>query len=283
MTQGTKRVALLFLVATLLSVILLSSSLSNLQLQAGTLFPGAGPQGAAQPAISLEIKTYSTTILQGGLDLILLLLVVYVSIRLIALIPVKWIVRLTLTLVILLIVVIVLSLINFSPTGTSQEMVEIATLPSHANAISPPGRPPQEFTWFVAIGFALATGLIMIQIFRQQARRSHSDDPLLQEAKNAIRALESGKDFSDVIIRCYLQMMDALRKEHGIERGADTTAHEFEDWLEWKGFPRLPVHQLTSLFEKVRYAGQQVSKDEEKLALESLREIIHFAEGIKNA
>ena len=83
-------------------------------------------------------------------------------------------------------------------------------------------------------------------------------------------------DLRNVILRCYLRMTRALQEERGIERSQNMTVREFEDWLKYKGFPTVPVRQLTSLFEKVRYGTQPTMKVDEKAAVESLNEIIQY-------
>ena len=98
----------------------------------------------------------------------------------------------------------------------------------------------------------------------------------MQEAENAVNALKAGENFKNVIIHCYLQMTRALQEEQGIERSNNMTVREFENWLDIKGVPRVPVRQLTYLFEKVRYGKQQMSENDEKMGIESLNEIIKY-------
>ena len=286
MSQMKKRRSLLLLGGVLISFVLLSGSLSNLELHAGTPFPSAISQDMAQQAASQQIQTYSFTLLPGFFGLILLLLMIYVLVSLITFVNLKWLLRwlfrFILVLSALFVALMILSYLNFGPTGASEWMLEVVSSPSVGISTSPLGRPPREFIWFVAIGFILATGLFIIRIFRRQVQPSHIEDPLLQQAKNAIQALRAGKDFKNVIIQCYLQMTNALQEERGIERNNDMTAREFQDWLEFKGWPRVPVQNLTDLFEKVRYGRQDLGETDEKIALHSLSEIIQFAERIKD-
>jgi hypothetical protein len=161
-------------------------------------------------------------------------------------------------------------------------MLDIAPSPSAGISTAPLGRPPGALIWFVAIGFTVAIGLLIIKIFAKRAQPSQLEDPLMQQAKNAMQAILAGKEFKNVIIHCYLQMTNALQEEFGIERGHQMTTREFEDWLEFKGLPRIPVHNLTKLFEKVRYGKQHFDQIDEKIALDSLGEILQFAERTKD-
>jgi hypothetical protein len=79
-----------------------------------------------------------------------------------------------------------------------------------------------------------------------------------------------------VILRCYFQMTHSLQEEQGIERDYTMTVQEFERWLGNLGFPTIPLRQLTSLFEKVRYGKQQTNYTDEQIAIDSLNEIIQF-------
>jgi len=71
-------------------------------------------------------------------------------------------------------------------------------------------------------------------------------------------------------------MTHALQEEQGMERNDSMTVREFEGWLDGKGVPRVPVRQLTYLFEKVRYGNQQMSENDKKMGMESLNEIIKY-------
>jgi hypothetical protein len=102
------------------------------------------------------------------------------------------------------------------------------------------------------------------------------EDELLQEAEEAVNALKAGADLRNVILRCYFQMTHLLQEEQGIERDHTMTVQEFERWLENLGFPSIPLIQLTSLFEKVRYGKQEMSDHDERIAIDSLNEIIQF-------
>ena len=52
------------------------------------------------------------------------------------------------------------------------------------------------------------------------------------------------------------------------------TPHEFERILQERGLPRGPVHDLTQLFEQVRYGGYNPGRQEERVAVSSLSAIV---------
>jgi hypothetical protein len=52
------------------------------------------------------------------------------------------------------------------------------------------------------------------------------------------------------------------------------TTHEFEEILQGKGLPDEPIHQLTLLFEDVRYGNLNPGEADETRAISSLGAIV---------
>ncbi len=281
-----KRRSLFLLGGVLVSIILLSGSLSNLELQAGSPFPDINSHYTASQPTPQQLQAHSFTSLPAFVGLVLLLAIIYVLMRLTALVKLKqllrWFLRFILALIALFTLLLILSYLNLGPTGASEWILEIAPSSSKGISTSPLGRPPVGLIWFVAMGFVLIVGWIIARVFKWQGQSPHTEAALLQQAKNAMEALRGGRDLKNVIVDCYLQMMNILREEHGIERNSDMTTREFQDWLELKGWPSIPVQELTSLFERVRYGKQHLSESDEKIAHNSLSEIVRFAERAKD-
>jgi hypothetical protein len=97
------------------------------------------------------------------------------------------------------------------------------------------------------------------------------------EAEKARQALKTGVDLKDVIIHCYRQMSLALQQEQGIERKDFMTTGEFENLLETAGIPHEPIHQLTRLFDAVRYGNWEPNTVDEQKAVECLESIILYS------
>jgi hypothetical protein len=106
-------------------------------------------------------------------------------------------------------------------------------------------------------------------------------DILELEAEKARQELKTGLGLKDVIIRCYRQMSLALAKEQGIEREDFMTTGEFENLLEATGVPHDPVHQLTQLFEAVRYGNWQSNPIDEQKAIRCLEAILLYSREAK--
>jgi hypothetical protein len=130
----------------------------------------------------------------------------------------------------------------------------------------------------VIVGIVLGGGLITFMMMKRWSAPTKVEDELVQGAEEAVKALQDGMDFKNVIIRCYLQMTRSIQKERGLERNYAMTVQEFEHWLVGIGFPTIPLQQLTSLFEKVRYGKQKINDLDEQIALASLNEIIKFCQ-----
>lgn len=285
MTQNKKLIGLLFLLGALAALVLLSTSLSNLQLRAGGPIPGGGSSESNAPSFTQLTSSAvdASFLLQGILALFFLIVVIYVSSRLVMLVDIKKIFQWLFILAGLLILIILFSRITPSqPSSIPSDISGITTPPSFDYPISPLGEPPQGLIWAVAIGFAFGMGLLIIRMFKLWPHPKQIKDQLSKEAETAVHAIKIGEDLRSVIIRCYLQMAQTLQEEQGIERSHNMTVREFEDWLGQKEFPPKPVRQLTDLFEKARYDSQPMSKVDETAAVESLNEFVRFCRNGKD-
>jgi Domain of unknown function (DUF4129) len=286
MPQNTKHITLLLFLGSLIALILLSASLSNLQPKAGDPFPGASGAGVGVQSIfnsPTSTKTYSLALVKGLFSLIFLILLIYVPIKFIGLITVKRMLQLLFGLFVSLGLVLLISFIRVDGS---------AYLPGDSLGITPPfsfdvhvtplGSPPQGLVQFVMIVFVFGAGLLIFKILKLWPHPIRVTDQLLQQAESAVEAIKLGRNLNNVILHCYLQMTDLLKDEQGIERNSNMTVQEFEVWLESKGFPATPVRQLTSLFEKARYGALQTLETDEDTAVDSLNEIIRFCRSKRN-
>ncbi len=137
---------------------------------------------------------------------------------------------------------------------------------------SPLGPVPALLVWLVGVGLFLAVVLLGMRMLR--AQRSAAPELWELEAEQARQNLLAGGDLKDVILQCYQRMSQALQQERGIERGASVTVGEFERMLAAKGLPHEPVHQLTLLFQAVRYGHWLPSSSDEQKAVHSLEAIL---------
>jgi hypothetical protein len=132
------------------------------------------------------------------------------------------------------------------------------------------------------LGLLAAVTLIGIWIFGSTLSRASAIDVVGLEAEKAWQELKTGVGLKGVIIKCYRQMSLALEKEQKIERKETMTTREFEDVLEAAGFPYDPIHQLTRLFEAVRYGNWQPTSMDEQNAIQCLEAIMLFSRRAKD-
>jgi hypothetical protein len=118
----------------------------------------------------------------------------------------------------------------------------------------------------------LAAALIWLMV-RRRPQPPTAMQALADEAEQAISSIQAGGRLDETITRCYREMCRVLQEERGIERNAAMTPSEFEQVLSGKGMPRQAVHQLTHLFEEIRYGSKPAGPREEQMAIESLSAI----------
>jgi len=125
------------------------------------------------------------------------------------------------------------------------------------------------------VGFTLL-GLIVLLILwftRKRAKPSNVFQKIELEAINAISEIDDGADLRNVILRCYYEMNQAVETQRGIKRADGMTPREFENQLVLLGIPQEPVLQLTRLFEDVRYGEKDMGSETEDLARKCLSAI----------
>ena len=103
-------------------------------------------------------------------------------------------------------------------------------------------------------------------------------------AQASLDDLAEGAAWEDVIIRSYVEMGKVVNERRGIARDVEMTPHEFALHLVSAGLPATPVHELTRLFERVRYSPHRADEREIARAVVCLEEIAEaFGEKLKSA
>jgi hypothetical protein len=96
---------------------------------------------------------------------------------------------------------------------------------------------------------------------------------IAEQADQALQAIQAGEEVEDVILRTYYQMEETLSEERGLTRPQAMTPGEFAEALGRQGVPSGAVHDLTQLFEAVRYGGAHASPAMQKRATNALQAI----------
>ncbi|RPI88312.1 MAG: DUF4129 domain-containing protein, partial [Chloroflexi bacterium] len=123
-------------------------------------------------------------------------------------------------------------------------------------AAIPVFEPPQvssAVSYLISFAVALIFLVVVWLLYRGwkryvelNARRSLGD--IAKIARSSLDDLSSGRNSSDVIINCYLQMSDVVSNTRRLRREIAMTPHEFAARLEQAGLPGDAVTRLTHLF-----------------------------------
>jgi hypothetical protein len=278
MTGSAKRNTILFLGLVILLTILLAANLQRIEFQPGMPLPRleqgqlvAAPVEEA-PFVSISAPTFILVLIA----LLLTGATLYAAYQLLRGVDWKLILHaLRYVLIISMVIGCLVFMLLLFPGSNSNVPIEIPipTLTPQPVVTSPLGSAPPFILWLVGIGLLVITVLVAVWVFRP-SRQAHPLDLVGLEAERARQALLTGVDLKDVIVNCYRQMSLAMMQEQGIEREDFMTTREFETVLESAGIPHEPIHQLTRLFEAVRYGHWQPDAAEERQAIQCLEAIV---------
>ena len=136
-------------------------------------------------------------------------------------------------------------------------------------------------SYMVSFAFALLWIAVMWGLYRgwqkyNSLNTKKSLDEIAHIARSSISDLNSGRDSSDVIIRCYLRMSDVVADKRKLHREIAVTPQEFAIRLERAGLPGDAVRRLTRLFEAVRYGDRKSAPKDVSEAVSCLNTILHY-------
>jgi hypothetical protein len=159
-------------------------------------------------------------------------------------------------------------------TGTGQvEMV----IPTPAPQVTAPlGPVPPILLWIVGACLLALGILIAVWLYRSTLGKPDASDLIKLEAEKARQNILLGVGLKDVILQCYRQMSLVLQEDRGITRKDFMTTLEFEETLASAGFPKLPIHDLTAMFNAARYGNWQPLPVDEQNAIQCFESITSF-------
>lgn len=280
MTRSEKRKALLLIVAILVTTVIVAASLRQLDFKPGLPIPElAGAPGSAAPSEGVPVvRMHANEFVKILLGVTLGAAVLYVLGR--ALWSCKWrdIAAYLRQAIVLAVVAAGLPyLVMWLGRSKLRIAQELHLPPPTPTRTAPLGAPPPVLLWVVGALLLLAA-LVLAWWIARPRRPMTTLELIAEEAQRAWVALNSGGDLKAAIIHCYQQMSQLLAEAQGLTREEFMTTGEFETQLTRAGVPRVPVHQLTALFERVRYGCGQPTADDERTALQSLEAIIAFCQ-----
>ena len=282
MTYSAKRKALIFLGLVMVITMIIAASLPQLQLQPGMPLPSLsnGQVKAAQAKEDQFVFMSANQFIVILIGLIVAITTLYSMYKLLRGADWKNIVATARSMLFIsLLVCGILLLIMMIPGSESSTQVEMPPQTPEPLVTSPLGAAPPVLLWVVGIGLLIMTALAGMWIIT--SRQPKPIDLVGLEAERAWQALKTGLDLKDVIIKCYHQMSLALEKDRGIEREDFMTTGEFEHLLETAGLPYDPIHQLTQLFDAVRYGNWKPNPADEQKAIQCLEAIMVYSHETK--
>jgi hypothetical protein len=286
MTYNSRRKTLILLGLMMIITVIIAASLSQLELQPGMPLPKFENNQVVlapieeDPSVAVSINEFFKVLFFLALAGSILYLI-YRMIR-----GTKWKdigTYIQPIMVISLIAGSIIFLIMLMPKTQGDFSMELPPPTDIPLVTSPLGPVPAVLLWLVGIGLLVSSILLGIWIFTPSSRRETAIDLVGLEAEKAWQALITGLDLRDVIVKCYRQMSLALEQEQGIERQDFMTTREFENLLETAGVPHDPIHQLTRLFEAVRYGNWQPNPIDEQEAIHCLQAIVLYCREPKKA
>ena len=276
MNTGHHRAITLLIVAAI-GVVILAVSLPDMVLQPGSPIPGAANTHQTSPDVpASEGKPARASfgfLIQSALALGFVALLCILFIGLIRRIHAKRLAQLAAALGLVLIALLLLPRIQPGLVQPAPEELFAESTPDFTFTTAPIGNPPAQLyaivIGFLLIGALMTGGWLLRNVFRKPGHES----ALVNAVDAALLAINDGQNLQDVIIRCYLQMMQVLRDEKGIEREQSVTPREFETWLGYQGIHDTSIRHLTRLFERARYSEQSPDPLDEQAAIECLSAI----------
>lgn len=283
-TQRSKIVALLFLALALSAIFILAVGINGLELKGGEPFPldmnfSFGSPGGVMPGSDILVQIFRIIY-----TLMLILFPISLIYALVDPKTRKKLLKFVLVMIpMLLLFYWVFNLIR-NMKGEQQQDLQLGFLQAPPaeervqNGVEFTPTPSQGLILGISLALAfivlLLIGLIAWQIWRRSHSKPSTLQKLAQQAQIALDEIQAGSDLKNAIIRCYKEMSRAVEEHKGVQRGYTMTSHEFEALLVNQGLPRAPVHQLTQVFEDVRYGIKVAGEREETLARDSLAAII---------
>jgi hypothetical protein len=280
MTGAAKQRSLILVGLVILITMIIAAGLPRLKLQPGLPLPRlensrlviqpAGPEPLQFIPVNQFFSVFFTLLLLGGLAYILIKVIRGANWKDLA-------GFFRLVLVICLISGAFLFIIQLLPGRANLAGSETPLPTPLPPATSPLGPVPASLIWLAAIGLLLTGIIALVWIVVSLSRKARPIHLVGLEAEKAWQALKTGLNLKDVIMQCYRQMGLAVKQEQGLERKEFMTTGEFETLLEKAGLPPDPIHQLTRLFEAVRYGDWQPNPIDEQKAIHCLEEIMSYS------
>jgi hypothetical protein len=278
--RKTRALLIAILVLVILASLVLSISLTGLQLRGGIESIGTieDETSSISELPGKAAHPLSLNFLQAVAAIVFLVLVIFLSIRVVKILvqhSTQWRGLWKIIVALVGVALIMVFLGNLTPVGIYdplQDEVYLTPTPSIPIQNIEVGETPNGLRWLVLA--VLLAGLTLLANYGlRRTKNTRPGDKIVHNAEDALDSILRGDDFRNVILRCYFEMSRVIQEENGVERDSTMTVREFEDELGTRGFDLEPIHKLGMLFEKARYSDQPITDLEEEEGLACLQKI----------
>ena len=261
----------IFIVLIVIGLILLAAGFPGMELKPGRTIPVSDVGESQSSPSGIPAAPEFRQLIKFPLAIFFVVIVLLIFFYFLRRIHLKHLLLLFGGLVILIYMLYLINQIKLPSTSApiviTQDVGMQSVTPVAASAIV---NPPENLFTFVIIGLCLLAFATFVWLFFRTTRQANNGNPLADEAGQAVKAFHNGECLGSVIIRCYLQMEKTLIEEEGIQRGQSLTPREFERLLIAKGLSISQIHELTRLFEQVRYGKKTLDPEDEQTAINCL-------------
>jgi len=165
-------------------------------------------------------------------------------------------------------------LFHYLPLRTEiPERVEVPVpSPSRGGSAAQAEPVPQAPKWapyFAALVAALILAIALGLRLSDALERRRKREAIREAVQEAFDELCSGAPVYDVVLRCWMRMVEILSRKSGARDQPSLTAREFSENLRKLGFQHEAIEILTELFEEVRY-GRKESESRRAKAMAAL-------------
>lgn len=281
MNRRSKVVLLLQLALVLAALTLLAGSLSTLQLKPGEQINLLGLlMQNLQPAAVRPVADFSAAppyleLLRPIFWAVLIISLLY------AVVSPEYRRRLIRTAVMIVTILIIFSRLRDLMRSNENQAIEEGLVGLQAGDLShaiptPPPLVTNTPPWLLLVAnllIILALTAIVLFLWRRLRPEPDAQAAVVRGAEQALADLDAGGALDNVVMQCYVNMSDLLRRDRRQERARGMTPREFERHLARAGLRDEHIQRLTRLFEAVRYGGKSSHRAELE-ARDCLRAII---------
>ncbi len=138
-----------------------------------------------------------------------------------------------------------------------------------AGQVEPVPQAPKWAPYLAALVVAFVLAIVFGLRLSAALERRRKRKAIREVVQEAFDELRSGAPVYDVVLRCWMRMVEILSKKSGTKDRPSLTAREFAENLRKLGFQHEAIEILTELFEEVRY-GRKESEPRRAKALAAL-------------